>query len=515
VPGRSVGVVAAFLLAACATWFPASRDWVELKTIHFDIVSSLSANETLALARDLELFRASVEFLAGVPLPAPARVRVYAFDDRGLDRPFNRRNVPAPSFESGYVLESLAGAAIVLRSGGGWRRDASIALRHDYAHYLLRNRGGLDRPAWYDEGMAWLAATIEVDSPRAVLGQLPDSQMRILRRSTWLPIGEVLDADSLGGWSASRREAFGAEAWALVHDLHFYGARPEEVGGRLSEILTGGIAEWTAFRRSLDAGLEARNRRLALFKRRERWEGIEIEGGPGGKPAAARPIDRAEARAHLGWLALELDRRTVAARHFRSVLRDRPGDARALAGLAAVAARRGRWADARSQLQQAGALDDPRSCVAAARLHLEQARGANDAEERAQGAGRARVRLEACAELGAVASEVQALCGEAYLLEGQAAAARAPLERAHELLPSSLRIQLLRARQRRLEGAEGAARLLALAVLSRSHDDALREAARGLIEDAGSASQSRDSPPIQLNRMPTPARGAFCSRWME
>jgi tetratricopeptide (TPR) repeat protein len=480
-------LTAAAFAAGCTIRPPLRQDWVELQTAHFDIVSSLSAAKTQALARDIELFRASVEFLAGEALPAPLRMRVYAFDNRiliwTLNRTFNRRNVSAASVEPGYFLESAAGPAIVLRDGGGWKRDASVAMRHDYAHYLLRNRGGLDRPAWYDEGMAWMAATTEVSPPRAVLGRLPERQMLALREGSSIQIDEILDADAVGEWSWRRRKTFAAEAWALVHDLHF--RDPLKAGGRLREILDAGPTELEEFRRSLGPDLEALNERLRLYQYHDRWEGTEIEATVDEEVGSPRPIDPADAMRHLGWLALRLDHPAVAWRSFRASLGRQPGDASALSGLGMAAARRRKWAEARKHMQaaEARAPDASVTCLAAARLDLEQARASKDPAERAQLAEGARRRLDACEKLGATRPEFWALYGETYLLDGEpSGAARDPLDRAQKMLPSSLEIQLLRARQKLREGRVGSAKTLAVNVLSRSHDAALRRAAKKILD---------------------------------
>jgi len=478
---RVIPIAVAALFVGCATISPDRSAWVELATPHFDLSSALPPAKSVALAHDLELFRSSVELLAGVPLPSTIRVRVLAFDDRSLSRAFDRRDMPAAAFESGYFLESPAGATIVLRSGGGWQGDATIELRHQYAHYLLRNRGGTHLPSWYDEGMAWLAATIEVVHPHATLGQLPKRPMRILASSNWLPIQQVLDVAPSVEDSANRRNTLRAEAWAFVHDYHFHQIPPSKVGGRLRRILTGGPPEWEAFRRSLDTDLDAREDRLRGYGRRDRWNGIEIGKSTPSVLAEPRAIDRVESMTRLGWLALRLDRLTLAERYFRAALRTRTDHGAAWAGSITVAVRRGRWDEARRHLEEAGMRNDHRLCIAAARLDLEQTR-AESLRDGARDTAIVRERLKICAEQGAATSEVQSLIGDSHLVSGDPASARASLERAQNALPSSLHIQLLRARQRGLEGDTGAMRTLAGAVATRTHDDALRRAAYALLE---------------------------------
>ena len=218
---RSVRCFAAVLagltvMLACATKPLHERDWVEARTPHFEIVSSLDKDATLELARDVELFRAAVQFVLGTPLRAPAvPTRIYAFDGRGLRRPFAVRGA------SSAFLPSLREAVIMLRTGGGWRFDATQELRHEYVHYLLRNHGGFGLPLWFDEGAAAFLSTVEVKDDHGELGRLREDHVRLLRGQPWVPLIRILRVEDLEGWGSRKRAIFYAESWALVHYLNF------------------------------------------------------------------------------------------------------------------------------------------------------------------------------------------------------------------------------------------------------------------------------------------------------
>ena len=142
----------------CATRPLDAREWLVVATPHFEVVSSLGKDATLELARDAERFHRAVEFVLGAPLAAPAvPTRVYAFDDRTPGRPFAIRA------EAGYFLPTLREALIVLRTGDGWRDDATKELRHEYVHYLLRSQPGPPLPLWFDEGVAEFLSTVAID----------------------------------------------------------------------------------------------------------------------------------------------------------------------------------------------------------------------------------------------------------------------------------------------------------------------------------------------------------------
>ena len=195
------GIGLALLLAAvfgCATQPLHRRTWLEVDTPHFEILSALGAEKTAQLARDLESFHSALEFvMAASGDPDFARTRVYAYDGRSIIRPFDVRGA------SGFFLPSLRGGVIVLRTGGGWREDATLKLRHEFAHWLFRQREGLGRPLWFDEGFALLASTVAVREGRVDFGRPRTDHIRILRDTLWIPTPQLVRIPSLEDGSPS------------------------------------------------------------------------------------------------------------------------------------------------------------------------------------------------------------------------------------------------------------------------------------------------------------------------
>jgi hypothetical protein len=58
-------LISGLVLAACATVSVERQEFVEVRTEHFDILSSLGDRATRSLARDLEFFHLGVEALVG------------------------------------------------------------------------------------------------------------------------------------------------------------------------------------------------------------------------------------------------------------------------------------------------------------------------------------------------------------------------------------------------------------------------------------------------------------------
>ena len=146
---RLAALAPCLALASCITTPLENREWLALRTAHYDILSSLSESESERLAVEVERFRAAAAFVWGSEIPAaPARTRVFAFDDRGLQRPF------ALPLQRSYLLARQRGDAIVLRTGDGWSGDARTPLRLDVARRLYRNASAQELPPWLDEGLA-------------------------------------------------------------------------------------------------------------------------------------------------------------------------------------------------------------------------------------------------------------------------------------------------------------------------------------------------------------------------
>ena len=141
-PGIGLGLAVCFVFTSCNTLPLGGRSWLELRTPHYDIISSLDANDTAALARDAEHFRRAAEYVLGRPIPPPPiRTRIYAFDGRSVRRPFDVGGEPS------YLLPRLRGDVIVLRGGGGWTVGEPPVVRSiQWGSHIRTGRPGATSP---------------------------------------------------------------------------------------------------------------------------------------------------------------------------------------------------------------------------------------------------------------------------------------------------------------------------------------------------------------------------------
>jgi tetratricopeptide (TPR) repeat protein len=459
----------------CATRPLDARAWLIVATPHFEVVSSLGRRDTLELARDAERFHQAVEFVLGLPLAAPSvPTRIYAFDDRTPGRPFAIRG------EAGYLLPTLRETLIVLRTGDGWREDATEELRHEYVHHLLRSQPG-PLPLWFDEGAAGFLSTVAIRDDRIELGKFRADHVRVLRDQTWVPLVRLLEVSDLEAWG-DRKGFFAAQAWIFIHYLNFGMQGPEgrtALAGYL-ERSAAGAPPAEAVREAFGMGMGELDAEVQEYARRERFDAAVVRAAPF-VPGEMRTLAEAEVRTRLGVLSLALRRPEQAKRWFeKAVAADRLG-ARAHAGLGVAEGQLGRGPAAKQHLDVALGIaeEDPLNHLDAASYYLARALEARGSRsELAEGVRRHAARSSELAP----SPEAYALYAASYLIPGEDPAAGLPaLEHAQRLLPASQEVDLLLARVHARLGHSAQARERVLGILARAHSARVREEAEQIL----------------------------------
>ena len=195
---------------------PVSRadaaDWQRYESPYFVVNSDASERKTLAILRELELFRAAVLQVAGLRVPDSApRTEVLIF---GKKKDFEKlgmgRNV------AGFVRHADDRFLMVM-SASGLSRWGEELIRHEFSHVLLGYRG-FPYPMWYREGFAELMSTMEIREKNLefALGQPPES-------AKWT-VGDSFDWNTLIAEGWDNRSHHGKtvssaylQSWLLVH----------------------------------------------------------------------------------------------------------------------------------------------------------------------------------------------------------------------------------------------------------------------------------------------------------
>jgi tetratricopeptide (TPR) repeat protein len=484
-PQGACFALAAALALGCATTSLHNRDWLEVRTPNFEILSSLGEKATIELARDLEAFHAGVAYALDLPRSTSETndtTRVYAFDGRSLTRPFAVRGA------SSYLLPSLRRRVVVLRTGGGFHDDATRLLRERYARHMLRRHAGQLRPLWYAEGLGQFASTIELRRDGVRIGGSIDDHVRVLRDWSLSSLASTLDANDLEGWTSRDRERFEAESWALVHYLKLGAERqpgqpPALV--RYVEALDAGASQVEAARRAFDASDTELAGMLEAYVERSRLPALVVRLGDAFEipEPSPTPLRRDVALIELAELALAVGKTKHARKYFEMALAANPTAARAHAGLGNVERRAKRWEEALPHYRKALEIapDDASIQLDVGAYYHTLARHSADPSERTRLLEDARRHYRRSLEADELRADARARLGETFLLEGEdAARGLAWVESARKLRPDSLEIALLYARLQQKLGQREAALETSIAVLNRTHSRDTADAARAL-----------------------------------
>lgn len=361
---RAAACTGVALAAALLTPAADADDWYRLETAHHEIVGDAETESFVAVARDLERFRRTLErFPGGLELRPRRPLVIYLFRDwrssRGMLPEQWRDDVPG-----GLFLDSPEGATIAIHASP--EHSTASLVFHEYAHYVL-SQSLPDAPLWFNEGLAELLTPLRLTGHEALVGLPQPRYVSLL--SGGLPFSSeqlrAVAADSEVYRDPARKQAFHAQAWAEVH-WRLLG--PERVASPTA--LLAGLRRGEALaplsdsaRRSLPgyvAGLEERALRIEIEP-----HGIERR--------ACEPLSRSQIRRRRGDLLAAFGEHERAIVLYRRALRADARNVWARAGLARALDRQGRRDEAIAQLRRAVA-DDPDDSRLRRRLEGLQAR---------------------------------------------------------------------------------------------------------------------------------------------
>jgi len=491
-PPRSLRLslsAAALLLCAavvlgCATTSIKNRDWHTIETANFRIYSTFGAAGTRALATDLEAFGSAVVFLTGKPRKKILKTRVLAFDDRTLTRPFDLSGQP------GYYLSSLRGGTIVLRTNKGWDGDATLRLRHLYAHDVFRNRVGLSLPLWLDEGVAQYLSTAVIHGHKAQLGLLREDHATLLGDRLGIDALELVNRRDRSGLSRGGDEQFDAASWALVHWLFSRGARGKPAWLRKAtasylKLMRHGRTPGEAFGEAFGVSIETVDDELIKYVRGDQFLGVPLQFSALPAELVATPLAPADALTELGWLAIRLGRAGTARRHFEYALQHDPRHPSATAGMGAAARLERDWSTAERAFSHSLTADsgDATILLESGMYRAALANDVADAERRHEHVQHARRDYQKSLAIDEGLPDTHAQLGASFLVAGEDASEGIP-EAGHalDLMPSSLEALLLRARLEVASGKKRAAYGTATTVHAHTHDPSLAKAALEIVE---------------------------------
>jgi hypothetical protein len=149
--------------------------WCRLTAADFHLLSDLGEVEQRNLLQRLRWLQPVAEpYLPGRPKASLAPLKIIVFSRRS-----DFRRMTGKRKFAGFMQPSLRTDRLLV---GPIRGDLTETLQHEYVHYLLRNRLDVSLPMWFDEGLASILGTVEMDK-EALVGELPTERMRGRRRA--------------------------------------------------------------------------------------------------------------------------------------------------------------------------------------------------------------------------------------------------------------------------------------------------------------------------------------------
>lgn len=443
-------LVLAFASGGCATDSgPMSSDrlafvrdgpWIEVTSPRFQILSTMSEEETKGLARDLERFDALIRLITRADQTgAPVPTRIFAFKRKSEYRRFGGAQT------AGFFVPGTRANLIVLSDHSGLLGASEIIL-HEYVHFVVRNGSVVNYPIWYDEGFAEFLSTARVFEDQMAVGALPAARILALRFGNWVSMDRIIAGRTYADFPGPARGMFYAEAWALVHYLTLERGSGTSMSRDLAQYLSlveMGISAEAAFERAFGESPEEVGKKIRRRRRGEQWRviGIPLEALDDDRtePVVRVPSD-AEIAIHLGQLSLAVSDGAAAEGSFRAALESDPSHARAEAGLGNALKSRGQWEDAEPHFRRAVELgpDDPFNHLDLAKYLHDLALEPDRARQRRALLIEARRAYERSRELDPSIPETWAWLGKTFLAPGEdPSKSLEPILHAVRKLPSS------------------------------------------------------------------------------
>jgi tetratricopeptide (TPR) repeat protein len=191
--------------------------WCRLTAADFHLLSDLGEVEQRNLLQRLRWLQPVAEpYLPGRPKASLAPLKIIVFSRRS-----DFRRMTGKRKFAGFMQPSLRTDRLLV---GPIRGDLTETLQHEYVHYLLRNRLDVSLPMWFDEGLASILGTVEMDK-EALVGELPTERMRgrldpsADQDPARTMLAKTLSATEVASWPQHRIDGFYDWSWLLTHYL--------------------------------------------------------------------------------------------------------------------------------------------------------------------------------------------------------------------------------------------------------------------------------------------------------
>jgi tetratricopeptide (TPR) repeat protein len=349
--------LALLLLVAPLSAVTAKDNWTSVRTKNFYLVGNASEKDMRKVATRLEQFRQLISLLIKANLNSSVPINVVVFKSHDAYKPF------APPGTAGYFQpgEDVNYIAVDAQLEGEYPFDVIF---HEYTHFLTRNNLP-NAPLWFDEGLAEFFSTFTVskDETRIEIGDPVSNHVFYLREQKLIPLQEIFAVDHRSPLynESNKKGVFYAESWALVHYLMYGDDRKHfpQLMAFIDKLITNVPVE-TAFQQAFQTDYKSMEKVLRGYVQHDKYPArvveltnkVEIDA-----QMQSAPMSEAEAQFYLGDLLLHAHQLDRAEKYLRQAVALDPNLASARASLGMLEMQKGRFAEAKQDLQRAVAGD--------------------------------------------------------------------------------------------------------------------------------------------------------------
>jgi tetratricopeptide (TPR) repeat protein len=273
--------VAALLTAALlgAAEQAAARDWVEVRSPNFILVTDGSPARAQKVISEFEEIRAAILIALPDLHGSPEPIRILGL--RGQ----NSFEEVLPSAKAGAAASQIVGLyapgefgdTIILRLDVEGEHPFET-LYHEYFHSLVEN-SFIGLPRWLNEGLAEFYARTEVRKGRITLGMLNDSHLDRLRAQGLMAMNFFLTNPPTEDHGSPRMVDFYAQSWAMTHMLMMDDRSQWDRLGTYLEEVGRGRHEYEAWTIAFDERPKETLEQLAAYIRGSRFRTAVIQSG--------------------------------------------------------------------------------------------------------------------------------------------------------------------------------------------------------------------------------------------
>jgi len=423
----------------------AERQWQDISSPNFRIMSVLGQERTVELLRHLEVMRASLGD-AGEASTYESSVPTIII---AVDNHDDYVSIGAPDFSAGFFISNLRENAILIDD-----TDDSAGIQivlHEYAHYLNKQSGRIRYPRWFEEGNAEYLSHSRVTDHAFEFGVAPKRHLAAMNFASWLPLKQVLQVNDVTALSEEEASLFYSQSWLLVHYLRSLPDADLTIGNTLrgySRLASDGATPIDAFEKALGIEVEQLEQELLQYYLDKNFvtRRIPVNTTLPGFATRSSAMSQADASLALAQMALRFEDTDAAESWFTGVLADNDLRAHAEAGLGRVMGQRGDIDAASEHFENAIYLMawDFRIWMDYAQYWAQRLSTSYDVKSREKVASRLIESLESALTISEPTPELNSLMGFAYLAKGEdiheaigyleAAAQAAPHDQASRLL---------------------------------------------------------------------------------